>query len=184
MYAGKNIGFTVGIVLDRKDPDDLGRVKLTLPEYGNIETDWCRVVLPFAGKNDNGAHGAWCVPEKDDEVIVGMHQGDPKQLCVLGSVYSKERKPPVTEVKERRFQTPKKNIVIISDADGSERIHLETPENSVTLSKSGKKISIVCKNSGPEIELDANAGSITIKAKTVTVEAPSITLKGKVDVTG
>lgn len=200
--AGQQLGLTVGIVIKRDDPLKLGRVRLRLPEYADTETDWTRVTMPFAGKTQSGAHGGHSVPEEGDEVVVGLHQGDPKHLVVLGSVYSKERKPPTEKPDERVFVTKKKNLVMFSDVDGEERIHLETPENSITISKANKSVTLKTKggpqvellangnkvsisaNGGPEIVLEGTPGSVTIKAKSVVVEAPSIQLKGKVDVTG
>lgn len=178
--SARNIGLTIGRVLEREDPDKLGRVKLTLPEYGDRETDWTRIVFPFGGKTKEGAHGAYCVPEVGDEVIVGIRQ-DSRDVIALGFVYSKERKPPVTNVDERVFHTKKKNKITISDADCGEKILVETKENKVLLSAVDKKIVIEC--GGQSIELDGKSQQINIKATKVIVEAPTIQLKGKVDVT-
>src|SRR5262249_38839815 len=95
MNGARDFGLTIGVVKKREDPDKLGRVKLTLPEYGDRETDWTRIAFPLAGKTSTGAHGAYSIPEVGDEVIVGFRQ-DSRDVIALGFTYSKQRKPPVT----------------------------------------------------------------------------------------
>ncbi len=189
--ASKSMGLTVGIVVDREDKkEQLGRVRLKLPLEKDRETDWCRVLMPFAGET----HGAYCVPEKGDEVVVAYYAGDPKMLFVLGSIYSKKRKPPTTKVDERRFHTKGGTQVLISDVDGEEKVLIETEnkqkvlideksktitianEHTIELAGEGKKVTVKSAG-GNEIVLDDNANSIKVKATTVEVVASSIALK-------
>lgn len=81
----------VGIVTDNKDPDNLGRVKVkfpTLTEEHN--SNWARVVASGSA-NDRGF---WCLPEVNDEVLVGFEHGDIHRPYIIGNVWNGKDKPP------------------------------------------------------------------------------------------
>ena len=152
-------GVTIGIVSARKDEDGLARVKLKLRLYGDTETDWVRIAVPFGG-SANGAHGFMWIPEEGDEVLVAFVNGDPKAPVVIGSLYSAQRKPPSAEPDERVLKTRKGHCILISDKDGEERIEITT-------------------GGGLKLALDDKSGTITVKAKQkVVVDAPAIDLGG------
>ena len=64
------------------DPEQECRVTLRFPFFdgATAESDWCRVVQPYAG---NG-YGAVFVPEVGDEVLVAFVHGDMRFPIVLG----------------------------------------------------------------------------------------------------
>ena len=73
-------GVYSGIVIDVKDPDAQGRVKVSLPwaeggDAGRYET-WARLAVPMAGNN----RGTWLIPDVDDEVLVAFVAGDGSQF--------------------------------------------------------------------------------------------------------
>ena len=74
------------------DPEHECRVTLRFPFFdgATAETDWCRVVQPYAG---NG-YGAVFVPEEGDEVLVAFVHGDMRFPIVLGGLYNGQDKPP------------------------------------------------------------------------------------------
>ena len=79
-------GVYSGIVIDVKDPDAQGRVKVSLPwaeggDAGRYET-WARLAVPMAGNN----RGTWLIPDVDDEVLVAFVAGDPRCPIVIGSL--------------------------------------------------------------------------------------------------
>ncbi|HET7539651.1 MAG TPA: phage baseplate assembly protein V [Polyangiaceae bacterium] len=158
-HAGKNFGLMVAIVSDRNDPDGLGRVKFTLPTHDDAESDWTRVLSLYGGSAGSG-HGAQWVPEKDDEILVGYVDGDPKVAVVLGSLFSAKQKPPTSEPDDRVFKSKNGHTVTISDASGKEQIELKT-------------------KSGQQVVLDEQGKSVTLKSTTkVIVDAPDIELGG------
>ena len=61
------------------------------------ESDWCRVVQPYAG---NG-YGAVFVPEKGDEVLVAFVHGDMRFPIVIGGLYNGKDKPPTARTASR-----------------------------------------------------------------------------------
>ena len=70
--TGQMPGLVEAIVLDNKDPDQMGRVKLKFPSLPEApESFWARLVMPMAGKN----RGWMTIPEIDDEVLVAFVQG-------------------------------------------------------------------------------------------------------------
>lgn len=74
---------TVGEVVSADDPQGLGRVRVELPGFGGIETDWREVVSPGAGEGK----GLAIVPDMGDRVLVLMPGGDPGASVVLGGLY-------------------------------------------------------------------------------------------------
>jgi phage baseplate assembly protein gpV len=65
------------------DPDGLGRVKVSLPTYGDIETGWMGVLGLGAGKGK----GLVMLPDVGDEVLLLLAHEDPEQGIVLGGLY-------------------------------------------------------------------------------------------------
>ncbi|MHC5732095.1 MAG: phage baseplate assembly protein V, partial [Nostoc sp.] len=83
--------FLVGIVTDNKDPQGWGRVKVKFPTLTEDHaSNWARVVAPGAA---NG-RGFDCLPEVNDEVLVGFEHGDIHRPYVLGGVWNGKDAPP------------------------------------------------------------------------------------------
>ncbi|MGL5921300.1 VgrG-related protein [Chroococcidiopsis sp.] len=75
----------VGIVTDNKDPKEWGRVKVKLPTLNEKdESNWARVVGLGAAKN----RGFYCLPEINDEVLVGFEHGDIHRPYIIGGVWN------------------------------------------------------------------------------------------------
>ncbi|MCF2149258.1 VgrG-related protein [Desmonostoc muscorum LEGE 12446] len=81
----------VGIVTDNKDPEKWGRVKVKFPTLTEEHaSDWARVVAVGAGPN----RGFDCLPEINDEVLVGFEHGDIHRPYVIGGVWNGKDAPP------------------------------------------------------------------------------------------
>jgi hypothetical protein len=94
--AGFADHLVVGLVTDNKDPDDLARVKVRYPVFGqDVESDWARVVREASG----AARGAVALPHVNDEVVVGFHDGDIRRPFVLGALFNGMDKPGADLVK-------------------------------------------------------------------------------------
>jgi phage baseplate assembly protein gpV/phage protein D len=76
-------GATVGVVIGVDDPEHLGRVRVSLPTYGGLETEWMEVVCPAAGRSK----GLVALPDVDDQVLVLLAHEDPAQGIVIGGMY-------------------------------------------------------------------------------------------------
>jgi phage baseplate assembly protein gpV/phage protein D len=73
----------LGQVTHVNDPAHLGRVRVTLPTYGNVETDWMHVLSAGAGANK----GLVVLPDVGDQVVMLFSHANPGQGVVLGGVY-------------------------------------------------------------------------------------------------
>lgn len=89
--ASKIYGVVIGLVVNNKDEDKLGRVKVKFPWLADdVESNWARLAYPM-----NGAErGYWWIPEIDDEVLVAFEHGDPNRPYVVGGLYNGVDKPP------------------------------------------------------------------------------------------
>ena len=70
----------MGIVTNNKDPEGWGRVKVKFPTLTEEhESNWARVVALGAAKQ----RGFDCLPEVNDEVLVGFEHGDIHRPYIL-----------------------------------------------------------------------------------------------------
>jgi phage baseplate assembly protein V len=74
---------TPGFVTRVDDPEGLARVRVTLPTFGGVETDWMGVLTVAAGSGK----GLVALPDVNDNVLVLCAQGDPAHGVVLGGLY-------------------------------------------------------------------------------------------------
>ncbi|MEH2179272.1 VgrG-related protein [Nostoc sp.] len=163
----------VGIVTDNQDPEALGRVKVKFPTLTEKDTsDWARVVALGAGKN----RGFDCLPEIDDEVLVGFEHGDIHRPYVIGGVWNGKDAPPekvrdsVTKrgVRLRTFATRVGHTLQFIDEDkltSKTGIRIETKYgHTIYLNDSQRRILIKTRG-GHTIEMDDIARSISVQSK-------------------
>ena len=172
---GRVTGVVTGLVTSNTDPDQLGRVKLSLPwRSDEFETDWARVVAPMAGKT----RGAYFLPEIGDEVLVAFDGDDIRYPYVLGVLWSKTDPPPDKNEdgknRIRLIKTPGGHLIKFVDRENEDVILIQL--------RDGKKVEI--KSEGIQIDdgankitLDAKSGAVSIEAKaTLTLKAPKIAI--------
>ena len=162
--------FLVGIVTDNNDPEKWGRVKVKFPTLTEDHTsNWARVVAIGAGSN----RGFDCLPEVNDEVLVGFEHGDIHRPYVIGGVWNGQDQPPesVTDsvqsdkVRLRTFKTRTGHVFQFVEEDkGSSKagVYLTTTKgHEVNLNDSKKKIEIKT-NGGHEIIMDDQGKVISV----------------------
>jgi phage baseplate assembly protein gpV len=113
---------TVGVVIDVDDPDGLGRVRVSLPALGELETDWVGVLLPAAGDGK----GVIALPAPDDRVLVLLGASEASQAIVLGGLYG-TTPPPDPGVEGDRvvrytIKTPSGQRITLADDARSVRV--------------------------------------------------------------
>jgi uncharacterized protein involved in type VI secretion and phage assembly len=160
-------GVYPALVTDVRDPENQGRVRVTLPwspdAGGGSYEAWARLATLMGGAN----RGSWFVPDADDEVLVGFEGGDPRRPYVLGGLWNGSDRPPETMdgggANDKKVLRSRNGVkVTLDDADGRERLLLETPGGQkVTLSDGPGAIAIE----------DANGNSIKLESSGVTVNA-------------
>src|SRR5262249_12868348 len=72
-----------GTVTQVSDPDNLGRVRVSLPAIGDVETEWMGVVAAGAGSGK----GLVAMPAVGDQVLILFLNGDVAQGIVLGGLF-------------------------------------------------------------------------------------------------
>jgi len=182
-------GVTIGEVTNIEDPDNLARVKVSLPILSDDnESDWVRVLQLGAG----AARGMSISPDVGDEVLVAFENGDLQRPFVLGGLWSGSKRPvnanaiKAGKVEQWSITNDTGDTIVMSrggGADneyielalhkdaavlflGTEKTELTTPDKPITIST--KDASITMDN-----------GEITIKANKITLDAKQdITLKG------
>ena len=153
--SGQMPGSVEALVVDNKDPDQLGRVKVSFPTLPEApESTWARLSMPMAGRN----RGWMTIPEIGDEVLVAFMHGDINHAIVVGSLYNGVDTPPYAnedgENNLRVFQSRSGHRVTFDDTKGSERIELVTHNKEIQIvwDSANKILSVYC---GGDIHIEA-----------------------------
>jgi uncharacterized protein involved in type VI secretion and phage assembly len=179
-WGGRWYGVMPALVVDIKDPDNQGRVKVTLPwsvdAKGARFEGWARLATMFGGNN----RGSWFVPDVDDEVPVAFEHGDPRRPYVLGGLWNGTDKAP--ETMDGGGNNYKKVLrsrngvkVTLDDQDGQEKLVLETPGGQKVTLKDGPGAVEVVDSNGNSMKLESAGITITASAK-VTVNASTLAI--------
>ncbi|SDD10751.1 type VI secretion system tip protein VgrG [Pedobacter soli] len=166
-------GLQIGIVTQlENDPDGENRIRVRLP---TVEKDsdgiWARLASVDAGKD----HGWVWNPEKDDEVIVGFINDDPRDAVILGRLYSSTF-PPHLAAKDDNYLkglSTRAKLQVLFD-DDKKIIKIETPGgNVITMDEDQKQIAIQ----------DMNGNKIEMGQDGITIESiKDLTLKASGDI--
>ena len=165
-------GVLIGTVLDLRDPEKLGRVKLRLPQFEDQETDWARVASPMAGKD----RGFFFQPNVGDEVLVAFENGDPRRAYILGALWSKVDTPPDRDGADpqnnwRLIKSRSGHIVKLDDKDGAEKIEIidKSGNHKIVIDTANSKIEIICTMG--DMDISAPAGTLKIDAQKIEISA-------------
>jgi uncharacterized protein involved in type VI secretion and phage assembly len=173
----------LGLVTNNKDPDGLGRVRVSYPSLGgDVEGAWARIATPSAGE----ARGLLMLPIVGDEVLIGFEHDDTTRPYVLGSLFNGVDKPG-----DELAQQEDGSFAVLSD----NRIHLSSKDTmslrsggALTIDVDGdvavsgaKKLSV---SAGTEITIEAQTtltlkcgpSQIQLSSAGVTVSGPMINL--------
>jgi uncharacterized protein involved in type VI secretion and phage assembly len=173
--GGRWYGVFPATVTDIKDPDGMGRVKVTLPwstdPGGSRYEVWTRLATLMGGNN----RGSWFIPDVNDEVLVSFEGGDPRRPYVLGGLWNGQDSPPQSMdgagsnyLKVLRSRNGVK--ITLDDHDGQEKFIVETPGGqTITLQDGPGQVEIDDSN-GNTIKMEASGITINASAK-VTINA-------------
>ncbi|WP_344307116.1 VgrG-related protein [Fodinicola feengrottensis] len=171
------------IVSDIKDPDKVGRVKVTYPWLSDDYTSgWARTVQATGGNT----YGSVFLPEVGDEVLVDFENGDFDYPYVLGGLYNGKDAMPklatdpvdsaagqvgvralVSRTHHRLELIDKSDVdaILLSTGDDKLLIKLDHKNQNIEVTSS-KSIAITAKNG---IKIDSGTGPLEMKGQKVTV---------------
>ena len=169
-------GLYAGIVVDNKDPEDRGRVRLQFAWISSeFTSEWANVAQIYAGDG----YGAYWIPEIEDQVVVAFMRGQLSQPIVLGSIYSQLAMPKLVRSNNsdpKYFRTKGGHMLLMEDGTGR-KIELidASRENSVVIDSEANSITV---KSGGDVTVEAT-GSLVLKGKDVTIKASgTVTVSG------
>jgi phage protein D len=158
----------IGKVTNNEDPEGLGRVRVMFPTLTEKhDSQWARVVAAGAGQD----RGFDCLPEINDEVLVGFEHGDIHRPFVMGGLWNGTQKPPETvsssvtgtKVRVRTFKTRTGHHLQFTDEDqGSSKKGIQIKSvygHQVHLNDSERFIEVKT-NNGHTLRMDDGSGSI------------------------
>jgi len=150
-----------GIVERVDDPDERGRVAVSLPTFPSIETEWMRVLLPAVGPRA----GLVALPAKGDEVLVVFPSGDLSAGVVLGGLFAGDEPHDFGVVKGavRRYSWRTREGQRVELDEANHRLRLAIP-NGTAITLGRERLSI---HSATDLEIAAPGRTIVIKAKAV-----------------
>jgi len=124
--AGSRV--TLGCVSQIDDPEQQGRVRATLPAFGEVETGWLPVVSPAAGPGK----GLVALPEVGDAVAIMIPEDDPARGLVLGGVFVPKGPddPGVEGGRIRRYSLHTRGGQKLGFDDDAESLTVETSDGS------------------------------------------------------
>lgn len=153
-----------GVVTQIDDPAKLGRVRVSLLTYGNVETDWMGVLSAGAG----AGKGFMTLPDIGDHVLVLFAHEDPGQGIVLGGLYGTQEPPDVGidggVVRRYTLLTP-----------GGQRIRLDDGRQTIRLENSGGSYcelspQQVRVHAAVDLEIEAPGQRVVIRGKSIDFE--------------
>jgi uncharacterized protein involved in type VI secretion and phage assembly len=186
-WGGRWYSVLPALVIDIKDPENQGRVKVTLPwsvdGKGTRYESWARLATMMGGNN----RGSWFIPDVNDEVLVAFEQGDPRRPYVLGALWNgRDQAPEAMDGSGNNYRKVLRSrngvTVTLDDQDGQEKLILETPGGqSITLKDGPNAIEVVDAN-GNSVKLESAgvtvtaSGNVTINATKVAISASMVTV--------
>jgi uncharacterized protein involved in type VI secretion and phage assembly len=160
-----------GIVVNNKDPEQLGRLKVKVPSVlgGNVVTGWSLPCVPYGGDVDQGF---LFIPEVGAGVWVEFEEGDLEFPIWVGTFWSKPggnselpkpNKPDGSEesnvqdpTTSKIIKTKKQHTLQFEDADGKEMIVVVDGANGHVATLDSNGIKIVDGKNKHEITMDTN----------------------------
>jgi len=173
--GGHWYGVFPALVSDIKDPDNQGRVKVTLPwspdTGGGQYEAWARLATFMGGNN----RGSWFIPDVNDEVLVVFEGGDPRRPYVIGGLWNGNDSPPDSMDgagnNYRKVLCSRNGIKLtMDDTDGQEKFIAETPGGQKITLKDGPGAVEIVDSNGNSVKLETSGITVTASAK-VTINA-------------
>lgn len=153
-----------GVVTRVDDPDQKGRIKVSLPTYADLETEWLGVLSAGAG----AGKGLMTLPDVGDHVLVLFAHGNPSEGMVLGGLYGVQGPPDpgVEGTSVRRYTLQTHEGLKIQLDDTKKTIRLIDPKGSY-FELSPEKVRV---HAAVDLDLEAPGHAIKIRGKSIDFE--------------
>jgi uncharacterized protein involved in type VI secretion and phage assembly len=181
----------IGLVVDIKDPEKLGRVKVRFPDLPGNDASWW---APLAALGAGPDRGWWFLPEINDEVLVMFEQGDMSRPVVIGALWNGKDPPPdkngggnercmiVSRGGSKFILDDDAGTVTIEDGGGAgrivisdDKITIEALKGDISLQAPKGEVALVA----GDTDLQGMSDGITIQAgSALNMGAPQVTLGG------
>lgn len=202
-YYGKYRGF----VTDNGDPENLGRVRASVPSVlGQESSGWALPCAPFGGLDNQGL---FMVPEVGAQLWIEFEEGNVSKPIWTGTFWRASDPPPseaqVIPPETRMLKTPSGHRIELVDKSGDEKItvaHMGGSEivmhpdgNLVLTNEAGSTLTldnaageVVLKDaSGNKLTMsqtgtaveDANGNKVEMAPSGVTVKGTTVTIEGQ-----
>jgi len=170
-------GVAVALVRQNRDPEGMGRVKVSYPWHDQPrESFWARIAVPMAGKE----RGTYFLPEVNDEVLVAFDRGDLRFPYVIGALWNGQDSPPTTNAdgkNDLRVIYSRKGHKLTFDDGERGKVQLELndgkqlriDDDGIALDD-GQGNSLLIETNSQAMTIAAQ-GRLTLRAATITIEA-------------
>lgn len=168
-YAQPRADTQIAKVMDNKDPEKLGRVRVLFLwqtfQNDNEPSMWIPVMMSQV--NGKTPRGNYFVPEKEDMVTVMFENADPTRPLIMGGIHHKDVQPNDFYHDQNYYKviaTRSGNQIFISDEPGKEEIRIYNKD---------KKNKIILSLDDPHITIEST-GTIELKGKIIKMKAEKI----------
>ena len=163
----KVYGVVTALVTNNKDPEQMGRVKVTYPWLAeDDESYWARIATMMAG-NDRGSY---FIPEVDDEVLVAFEHGDIHYPYIIGALWNGQDKVHENnddgENNLRVIKSRSGHRIVFDDTADKEQVMIETHTGHKVIlddTSGSEKITIIDHTEDRKIVIDSKAKTIDIR---------------------
>lgn len=177
---GKYYGKYRGFVLDRADPEQLGRVLVQVPSVLASEpVGWALPCAPVGGLDNQGM---FAIPEVGAQLWVEFEEGDIAQPIWTGTFWQPGTVPAEAALDEPTttlFRTPSGHTVQFDDAEGEEQFSLRHPAGAeMQVDKDGTVA--ITDAQGAKLTLDAAGGQVIVEdanGNTLTMTSAGTTVE-------
>jgi uncharacterized protein involved in type VI secretion and phage assembly len=162
-------GVVTGQVINVIDPDQQGRVQVSLPFLGGQNASyWAPVATMMAGKG----RGSWFMPELGDEVLIAFNQDDVAHPFIVGFLWNGQDNPPSKDQHLRVIHSVNGHELRLYDppVEGGDQGHIR-----LQFARGDGALNIV----------EINNTSIVIRSDSaISIQAPTVTINGRPVVPG
>jgi hypothetical protein len=165
-----------GVVYANADPQGLGRIRATLDGVAdNPATGWLLPLGMGAGSGPAGGTGVWAIPAVGSEIVARFYLGNPDEGYWIGGNWRSADVPPETlgGSPDVLLVAAKNFAVVLDDGTGTATIRDRRTGTGVKLSREGLRL-----------DIDAVADISITAGGSISIDAPQVTINGRVVLTG